>query len=328
MRFSIVISLLLIALLCSASFAGIPVIFDTDANNELDDQHALAYLLMNGDVFDTIGITVNRTNNGGGVENHLAEAVRVTKLVGVHPTIPVLKGADGSYEDIAPSLSHEHYNGHDAVEFIIKHAREEREEKLVLLPVGKLTNIALALHKAPDIADKVRVVWLGSNYPDPGEYNQDNDEGSLRMLLEADVPFEIVTVRYGNGTGTTAVRVTPEEINETMPGLGPHIDPPIRGRHGGTFHSFGEYSVSLFEHAHMHGTPPGRSLFDMAAVAILKNPEWAEVKTIPAPWLNEDRSWSERPENTRKVIIWENFDRDAIIEDFFDTMKNYTLDTP
>ena len=25
----------------------IPVIFDTDANNELDDQHALAYLLLN-----------------------------------------------------------------------------------------------------------------------------------------------------------------------------------------------------------------------------------------------------------------------------------------
>jgi purine nucleosidase len=31
------------------------VIFDTDANNEIDDQHALAYLLFNGDVFAVEG---------------------------------------------------------------------------------------------------------------------------------------------------------------------------------------------------------------------------------------------------------------------------------
>ncbi|MEZ4826809.1 MAG: hypothetical protein R3C61_11045 [Bacteroidia bacterium] len=35
--------------------AKIPVIFDTDANNELDDQHALAYLLSNADVFNILG---------------------------------------------------------------------------------------------------------------------------------------------------------------------------------------------------------------------------------------------------------------------------------
>ena len=33
---------------------GIPVIFDTDANNELDDQHALAYMLLNDEVFDVL----------------------------------------------------------------------------------------------------------------------------------------------------------------------------------------------------------------------------------------------------------------------------------
>ena len=29
---------------------GIRVLFDSDANNELDDQHALAYLLFNGGI--------------------------------------------------------------------------------------------------------------------------------------------------------------------------------------------------------------------------------------------------------------------------------------
>lgn len=48
---------------------GIPVIFDTDANNELDDQHALAYLLLNEETFDVLGITVNATRSGGEIED-------------------------------------------------------------------------------------------------------------------------------------------------------------------------------------------------------------------------------------------------------------------
>src|SRR5699024_7394925 len=37
------------------------VLFDTDTNNEIDDQHALAYLLFNADSFAVEGITVHST---------------------------------------------------------------------------------------------------------------------------------------------------------------------------------------------------------------------------------------------------------------------------
>jgi hypothetical protein len=53
----------------------IRVILDADANNELDDQHAIAYLLFNGNVFDVEGITVNKTKNGGDINKHYEEAV-------------------------------------------------------------------------------------------------------------------------------------------------------------------------------------------------------------------------------------------------------------
>ena len=36
------------------------------------------------------------------------------------------------------------------------------------------------------------------------------------------------------------------------------------------------YSVNLFAQIDLHGDPPSRSLFDMAAVAIVKNPVWAK----------------------------------------------------
>lgn len=48
----------------SKDIVTIPVIPDTDANNELDDQHALSYMLFNSDLLDIKGITFNETHGG------------------------------------------------------------------------------------------------------------------------------------------------------------------------------------------------------------------------------------------------------------------------
>jgi purine nucleosidase len=301
----------------------IPVIIDTDANNELDDQHALAYLFFNGQTFSVPGVTVNATYNGGNIEGHRMEAERVMRMCNIYTTIPLYKGANGSFEEILPTIVNEQFDGSDAVDFIINEAHKPRKEKLVLLPIGKLTNIALALAKDPGIKEKVKIVWLGSNYPERGEYNKENDVPSMNYILSLDVPFEMVTVGYGKETGTAHVYVTKEEVLEHMPGLGPRSE-PVEGRHGGSFTCFGDYSVNLFEHCDFYGTPPHRSLFDMAAVAILKNPDFAQKKEIPCPKLDE-KGWTEQPDNPRKISIWQNFDRDAIMADFYGTMRNYVL---
>jgi purine nucleosidase len=299
------------------------VLLDTDANNELDDQHAIAYMLFSGDVFDVEGITVNRTRGGGDVEMQAAEAERITTLAGLRRVFPVFRGANGSFAEIAPHVGESNFDGASAVNEIIKQAKAPGSP-LTLVPVGKLTNIALALKKDPSIASKVRVVWLGSNYPEPGEYNQENDEGALQYVLDSSVPFEIALVRYGTPSGTDHVRVTRDEIHQRMPGKGPRIRTPITGRNGGKFATFGDYSVDLFDHIELSGTPPSRALYDMAAVAIVKHPAWAHPRTIPAPTL-ENGKWVERPDNPRTITIWENFDRDAIMQDFYATMERPVL---
>jgi hypothetical protein len=101
----------------------IRVILDTDANNELDDQHAIAYLLFNGDVFDVEAITVNRTQGGGGVDQHLAEAQRVVRLCALDSKVPVLRGADKSFEEIKGQLDRPDFDGAEAVNFIIERAK-------------------------------------------------------------------------------------------------------------------------------------------------------------------------------------------------------------
>lgn len=298
------------------------VIFDTDANNELDDQHALTYLLLNGEDFKVRGITVNATKSGGAIDNHYAEAERILKLCKLDGIIPLYSGADGSFLDIEKNLGQSNFDGHAAVDFIIEEALNHRAEKLILIPVGKLTNIALALKKEPSIAEHIRIVWLGSNYPKPGEYNQDNDIPSMNYVLGTNAPFEMVTVRYGDPSGTDAIKITQSEINQRMPGKGPRIDEPVTGRHGGNYFTFGDYAVSLFEHIDYHSDAKDRALFDLAAVAIIKNPSWAQSKLHPCP-VFENGQWVEQPENARQITIWENFDGEAIIEDLFQTLDQY-----
>ncbi|MFO7668979.1 MAG: nucleoside hydrolase [Bacteroidales bacterium] len=298
----------------------IPVILDTDANNELDDQHAIAYLLLNDEVFNTIGITVNATRSGGEIGEHVKEAQRVLSLCNRTEDVPLFAGANKSFSEIRTQLNEEGFDGQEAVDFIIREAMKKRKEKLVLIPVGKLTNIALALEKEPAIAEKVRVVWLGSNYPDPGEYNLDNDIASMNYILETEVPFEIVTVRYGLPSGTSAVTVTQEEVFEKMPGLGPEAEEAVTGRHGGSFTRFGDYSVDLFRHIDFHDEHKSRSLFDMAAVAIVKNASWATATEIPCP-AYQDEKWLEQPGNSRKILVWEYFLREEIITDFYKTFE-------
>ncbi len=315
---------LLLAVGTSSPASGqIPILLDTDANNELDDQHAIAYLLFNGPTFNTVGITVNRTRFGGDIHEQAAEAERVVALCGLTGKIPVLKGASEGFEQIQPELGNDTYDGEEAVSFIIDaaHRYGTPERKLVLAPIGKLTNIALALAKDPSIAPLVRIVWLGSNYPEPGEYNLDNDIPAVNYVLDTAVDFEMAVVRYGESTGTAAVSATLDEIRAQMPGKGVQVKSPIPGRNGGEFTTFGDYSLNLFENINLEGDPPSRALYDMAALAIIKNPAWAARIEVPASRLVDER-WQEHPDNSRRIVVWEQFDRDGIMTDFYRTMDH------
>jgi inosine-uridine nucleoside N-ribohydrolase len=298
----------------------IPVILDTDANNELDDQHAIAYMLFNSDLFDIKGITVNETFSGLELKKHVEEADRIVNLCDWKNKVPVIPGASGDYHEIIETIDQPEFDGYKAVNFIIERAKEVSNEKLVLIPIGKLTNIALALAKAPEIAKKIKVVWLGSNWPEPGEYNLENDTTAVSPLLEnADLELEILPVRYSKPTGTAAVRVSIEDIRKNMAGLGPKVD-PISGRHGGLFSCFGDYSVELFV---KYGDET-RPLFDVCALAVLKNPSWAE-KVIVKGASFDGKNWGNLGDVERTIVFWENFDKKSIIEDFYATMKNSTM---
>jgi len=96
--------------------------------------------------------------------------------------------------------------------------------------------------------------------------------------IEDDIPALVEeTLPQHRVTKLSPKEATPDEIGQKMAGIGPKSEPVV-GWHGNSFTSFGDYSIDLFENAQMHGNPPSRSLFEMVAVAILKELSWGESK--------------------------------------------------
>ena len=70
------------------------------------------------------------------------------------------------------------------------------------------------------------------------------------------------------------------------------------------------------QHIDYYGEPPSRSLYDMAAIAIVKNPTWGEVKTLRGIRMVEEK-WTVDKSSQREILLWENFGREAILQDFY-----------
>ena len=184
-----------------------PVLLDVDPG--IDD--ALAILLaLSSPELSVEGITVVAGNVE--VDVGLRNARQILELAG-RPEIPVARGADaplvgrlvtskhvhgenglGNVELPAPSI--QPYPG-TATDLIINKIQEHSGE-IVLIPVGPLTNIALALKLRPDLAPHVKEIVLmggslsGGNITPAAEFNIYNDPEAAEMVFHSGVPIVMV----------------------------------------------------------------------------------------------------------------------------------------
>jgi purine nucleosidase len=331
---------LLIALLLPAPSAAqgkTRIIMDTDARAEVDDQHAIAYMLFSGKHFEVEGITVNRGSDGPhrtdrdeDIDDHFREAINVVKLCNaLH--VPVLKGTNDNYCQIGDHIRDATFDGSDAVNFIIQRAHAPSDRPLIIYACGNLTNIALALLKDPTIAPKVEIWWLGTEWP--RNYACNNHVGDLdavdALLANSQhVAFNIIPWPHQIWTNHA-------EIYEKMPGKGPKVSLGVPGPCGGSFTCFGDYSVELFRRGVWSGQKR-RSLLDAFGFAVLKNKSWFTPKETGAPsFKRTDPSaeekhqypgeWITNESNPRRVTFWTDGQMAPVIADFFNTFDNYVL---
>lgn len=186
------------------------ILIDTDIGGDVDDALALA-LALNTPSVEIVGIT----------NVYLANAWRagVTKeLLRVYgrEDIPVCTGAEkpliGRWDESAiPNSSPDYgeYRGEKlphAADFIIRAAEET--DGLILLAIGPLTNVGIALAKAPHIAKRLKIYMMGGQITKAHpEWNIVCDPEAARIVMESGAEITMVGLDVTNRCQFTCAEV-------------------------------------------------------------------------------------------------------------------------
>lgn len=270
------------------------VILDTDAFNEIDDQFAIAYTYLS-EKMELLAVCAEHYKHdrqrdpAAGMEKSYDEIIKVLSLTDPAYKTPVFHGSTTSIDAVGDAVES------DAAENIIRIVRES-DEIVYIAAIGAITNVASAIMKAPDIKEKMCVLWLGCNQldmADPIEYNLEQDYKAGQFLLDCGVPTVIVPACW-----VTSVLRSRIENTAKLKGANPVCD----------------YLYKISEEAYIAvGRPEtwARTIWDLGAPAIFENPECAEFEIVPTPILTDERKYA-FDEKRHKMIIVTKLHRDPI----------------
>lgn len=166
----------------------IPVVLSTDVGNEVDDQWAIVYLLLHPR-FDVRGVMSAHAPSlappAGQTSLKILRAV-VEQRMGMRAHPPLIEGGSVPLADTkTPRPS-------PAVDFLIKTSRGFSEtNRLQVLNIGAITDVASAILQDPTIVRRIRVLNMGFHDWQKGgnEFNIANDPRAMQVVLDAGVPL-------------------------------------------------------------------------------------------------------------------------------------------
>jgi purine nucleosidase len=217
-----------------------PIRVVIDCDTGVDDAMAVLYGLLSPQI-DVVGLTCVWGNTS--VEQATTNTLRLLEIV-AQPDVPVAMGAprpligpeptfaggvhgldgQGNTNLPPPSLKPRRET---AAELIVRLGREHPGE-LILVPVGPLTNIAIALAMEPGLARLYReVVLMGGAFLTPGnasrfgEANIWHDPEAAQMVFEAGWPITAVGLDVTHKTMLSDARL--ERLRESGTPAGEHL---------------------------------------------------------------------------------------------------------
>jgi purine nucleosidase len=216
----------------SREAAARKIIFDTDPGQ--DDMAAILMALASPQELEVLGIVAV----AGNVPLHHTErnARKICELAG-RSEVPVFAGSDQPMGRKLVTAEHVHgktgLDGPDlpepkvklqaklGIDFLIETLRAAKEAEITLCTLGPLTDIALALTRAPEIKPKIReIVMMAGAYFEVGnitpaaEFNVYVDPTAADLVFKSGVPITMMPLDV-----THQVLVTPARM-EKLAGLG------------------------------------------------------------------------------------------------------------
>lgn len=278
----------------------IKMILDTDTYNEIDDQFAIFYALESEDRIELKGITAALFYNArsdspaDGMEKSYQEIRKILELAGRESDGFAFRGCT------RPMQNREQPEESEAVDFIIRTAMTcTDKEPLFVVGIGAATNIANAIVKAPEIMDRIVVLWLGGNthdWPDNEEFNLSQDPVAGSILFDCGVPM-IQLPAFGV---TNFLLTSIPELEACLKGV----------------NAIGDYlveNVAAYEEDHFAWS---KAIWDIGTIGMLVDPDCAQQKICAAPIIATPNRYAFDP---RRHLIRSvcTLDRDMIFKDMF-----------
>lgn len=278
------------------------VIVSSDVRNEADDQFAVAHHLLTP-IFDVRAVVAahyesKAPGSRATMEKSYQELLKLMEASGIDD-VPALRGCDAPLtgETDAPEC--------EGVDYIVREALREDSRPLYIAAQGALTDVAAALNRCPEIAEKITVIWIGGQgYPNGGpEFNLSQDVLAARVVFASKAAvWQLPVGVYGT------VEITMAEL-------------ACKVRPCGTM---GRYLYEEMEDYNLDNGEPWElrrgenwNLGDSPAIAALLQCEWrGNFHQEHAPYIRDDMTYQPDP-NGKLIRVYDYVDVRMLLEDFF-----------
>jgi purine nucleosidase len=287
--------------------APIPAVLTTDVGAEVDDQWAMAHLLVSPEVDLKAIITTHARLSGLTSRASAEKANEVVAHVlsdrhsphpriqagSTHPLVDAATPREGAGVDLLLSVSKSYAPSH----------------RLTVFVTGAATDVASAILRDPSIASRIKIVAMAfGDWPAGGDvFNVANDPAAWTVILDSDVPVIVGSFAV---TGK-ALRVTRAEARSLMAERG-SIGEYLYSQ----FADWLNWSRSLVEKA---VGPDTWVIWDEVVVAYALG--MASGEEVPRPKLNADLSFS-HPDTQRRITWLTHIDTDHLWRDFTQKLEN------
>ena len=279
------------------------VVLDTDAFNEIDDQFAIAYLLRSTDKVKPEAIYAAPFHNsrsdspGDGMEKSFEEIERLLDRLGL-PGFPHFRGATRTLPNAFSAVPSD-----AAKDMVERGMTATHSDRLTIVAIGAITNVASALLMEPALCERCNVVWLGGNYPwwpNHGEFNLSGDVAAAQAVFDSGVPLYVVPAS-GVSSHLTTSR---EELAAHL-----DLDDPL--------------CRFLYDRFSDYGPKSGiwtKEIWDIGGIAWMVLPDAVSSFQLATPRVSHDGAYTLTPLRHPCRFAY-RFDRDAVYKDMVERLS-------
>lgn len=288
----------------------VDLVLDTDTDNEIDDQFALAWAVLLREKLHLQAVYAAPFHNhrsigpADGMRRSEDEIHRILDIM-QHPDRGLVhRGSEAWITGAEKSVSSA------ARDNLIERARQRPDDDpLYVAAIGAITNVAAALLAAPDIREKIVLLWLGGHplhWPRTDEFNFRGDLKASRVVLECGVPLVLFPCR----SVAELLQTTAAELQTHALGRSPIADELCR-------------LFMQYDHARLRTPGTSKVIWDLAPLAWLAEPQSVHTTLVPSPAVTDDFVWEHRPNrHIIRIATW--IKRDPVFSNLFRELERIT----